>query len=200
MMQSHTVGSRQTRRPIRLWALVIVSLALAGCGGQRGSSPATDRVPVDIPPGIAIESRMIDRGGGLPAPGDPAPDFAFTFAGGETRRLSDLRGAKVVLNFWATWCAPCEEEMPDLQRIDARDDVVVLGVNRLELADVIIPFARERNLTFTLIANPEGDIAERYGAKNLPTSYFINSDGTINHRQIGIMTFEVMQDQVDRLR
>jgi len=53
-------------------------------------------------------------------------------------------------------------------------------VNRLELPDVIIPFARERNLTFTLIANPEGDIAERYGAKNLPTSYFINSDGTIN--------------------
>jgi len=200
MMRPHNVGSRQVRRSIRLWALLVVILALAGCGGQRGSSPATDRVPVDIPPGIAIESRMIDRGGGLPAPGDPAPDFAFTFAGGETRRLSDLRGAKVVLNFWATWCAPCEEEMPDLQRIDARDDVVVLGVNRLELPDVIIPFARERNLTFTLIANPDGDIAERYGAKNIPISYFINSDGTINHRQIGIMSFEMMQDQVERLR
>jgi hypothetical protein len=144
MMRPHIVGGRQVRRPIRLWALVIVSLALAGCGEQRGASPAMDRARVDIPPGIAIESRMIDRGGGLPAPGDPAPDFAFTFAGGETRRLSDLRGTKVVLNFWATWCAPCEEEMPDLQRIDARDDVVVLGVNRLELADVIIPFARSR--------------------------------------------------------
>ena len=54
MMRPHIVGGRQVRRPIRLWALVIVSLALAGCGGQRGSSPATDRAPVDIPPGIAM--------------------------------------------------------------------------------------------------------------------------------------------------
>lgn len=200
MMRSPDAGGRRMRRPIRLWALLIVSLALAGCGGQRGVSPAADNVAVDIPPGIAVESRMIDRGGGLPAPGDPAPDFVFTFAGGETRRLSDLRGLKVVLNFWATWCAPCEEEMPDLQQIDARDDVVVLGVNRLELPEVIVPFAREHDLTFTLIANPAGDIAERYGAKNLPTSYFINSDGTINHRQVGIMSLEMMQEQVERLR
>jgi Peroxiredoxin len=143
---------------------------------------------------------MVERSGGVPSPGDVAPDFAFTFANGETRRLSDLRGSKVVINFWATWCAPCEEEMPDLQRLDERSDVVVLGVNRLELPDVIIPFARERNLTLTLIANPEGDIAERYGAKNIPISYFINSDGTIGYRQLGIMSFEMMQEQVDRLR
>ncbi|MGQ9549369.1 MAG: TlpA family protein disulfide reductase [Roseiflexus sp.] len=200
MMQSHNIDGRQVRWIIRIWALLIAILASAGCGGQGGSALPPGRAPVAIPPGIAVESRLIDRGSGLPEPGDPAPDFAFTFAGGETRRLSDLRGAKVVLNFWATWCAPCEEEMPDLQRIDARDDVVVLGVNRLELPEVIIPFARERNLTFTLIANPEGDIAGRYGAKNIPISYFINSDGTINHRQIGIMSFEMMQEQVERLR
>ncbi|MCS6937816.1 MAG: TlpA family protein disulfide reductase, partial [Roseiflexus sp.] len=182
--------------------LVLLTLAatLAGCGGQRaGVSPVSD-ASIDIPAGVAVESRLVDRGGGVPAPGEVAPDFAFTFANGETRRLSDLRGAKVVVNFWATWCAPCEEEMPDLQRLDARDDVVVLGVNRLELPDVIIPFARERNLTFTLIANPDGDIIERYGAKNIPVSYFINSDGTIGYRQLGIMTFEMMQEQVDRLR
>ncbi|MDW8215694.1 MAG: TlpA disulfide reductase family protein [Roseiflexaceae bacterium] len=186
----------------RLTALVLLTLAatLAGCGGQRaGVSPVSD-ASIDIPAGVAVESRLVDRGGGVPAPGEVAPDFAFTFANGETRRLSDLRGAKVVVNFWATWCAPCEEEMPDLQRLDARDDVVVLGVNRLELPDVIIPFARERNLTFTLIANPDGDIIERYGAKNIPISYFINSDGTIGYRQLGIMTFEMMQEQADRLR
>jgi peroxiredoxin len=180
-------------------ALLALVAALGGCGGQRvGLSPGG--APADIPPGVAIGSRMVERSGGVPSPGDVAPDFAFTFANGETRRLSDLRGSKVVINFWATWCAPCEEEMPDLQRLDERSDVVVLGVNRLELPDVIIPFARERNLTLTLIANPEGDIAERYGAKNIPISYFINSDGTIGYRQLGIMSFEMMQEQVDRLR
>ncbi|MCS6840489.1 MAG: TlpA family protein disulfide reductase [Roseiflexus sp.] len=186
----------------RLVALALLALAatLAGCSGQRAGLSSSAAASIDIPPGVAVESRMVDRGDGVPAPGEIAPDFAFTFANGETRRLSDLRGSKVVINFWATWCAPCEEEMPDLQRLDERDDVVVLGVNRFELPDVIIPFARERNLTFTLIANPDGDIVERYGAKNIPISYFINSDGIIGYRQLGIMTFEMMQEQVDRLR
>lgn len=188
---------------IRRWAavaLLALAAALAGCGGQRTGSSSDSDAPIDIPPGVAIESRLVDHGGGVPAPGDVAPDFTFTFANGETRRLSDLRDVKVVINFWATWCAPCEEEMPDLQRLDERGDVVVLGVNRLELPDVIIPFARERNLTFTLIANPDGDIVERYGAKNIPVSYFINRDGTIGYRQLGIMTFDMMREQVDRLR
>lgn len=181
-------------------ALLTLVAALAGCAGQRAGSSSGGSATVEIPRGVAIESRLVERGGGIPSQGDVAPDFAFTFANGETRRLSDLRGAKVVVNFWATWCAPCEEEMPDLQRLDERSDVVVLGVNRLELPEVIIPFARERNLTFTLIANPDGDIVERYGAKNIPISYFINSDGTIGYRQLGIMTFDIMQEQVDRLR
>lgn len=181
-------------------ALLTLVAALAGCAGQRAGSSSGGSAAVKIPRGVAIESRLVERGGGIPSQGDVAPDFAFTFANGETRRLSDLRGAKVVVNFWATWCAPCEEEMPDLQRLDERSDVVVLGVNRLELPEVIIPFARERNLTFTLIANPDGDIVERYGAKNIPISYFINSDGTIGYRQLGIMTFDIMQEQVDRLR
>ncbi len=190
----------QSMRQLAVIALLALAAVLAGCAGQRTGSLSDSAAPIDIPPGVAVESRMVDRGGGVPVAGEVAPDFAFTFADGETRRLSDLRGSKVVVNFWATWCAPCEEEMPDLQRLDERSDVVVLGVNRLELPEVIIPFAQERNLTFTLIANPDGDIAERYGAKNIPISYFINSDGTIGYRQLGIMTFDMMQEQVDRLR
>ncbi|WP_157042543.1 TlpA family protein disulfide reductase [Roseiflexus castenholzii] len=190
----------QAIRRLAAVALLTLVAALAGCAGQRAGSSSGGSAVVEIPRGVAIESRLVERGGGIPSQGDVAPDFAFTFANGETRRLSDLRGAKVVVNFWATWCAPCEEEMPDLQRLDERSDVVVLGVNRLELPEVIIPFARERNLTFTLIANPDGDIVERYGAKNIPISYFINSDGTIGYRQLGIMTFDRMQEQVDRLR
>ncbi|ABU56953.1 alkyl hydroperoxide reductase/ Thiol specific antioxidant/ Mal allergen [Roseiflexus castenholzii DSM 13941] len=202
MRQREMCAFPRTQAIRRLAAVALLTLvaALAGCAGQRAGSSSGGSAVVEIPRGVAIESRLVERGGGIPSQGDVAPDFAFTFANGETRRLSDLRGAKVVVNFWATWCAPCEEEMPDLQRLDERSDVVVLGVNRLELPEVIIPFARERNLTFTLIANPDGDIVERYGAKNIPISYFINSDGTIGYRQLGIMTFDRMQEQVDRLR
>lgn len=197
---SRVFGKRERRHLLRGIVLLMLLTALTGCVGQRTEISSGSSAVIDVPPGIAIESRLIDRGAALPAPGDVAPDFTFTFASGETRRLSDLRGSKVVINFWATWCAPCEEEMPDLQRLDDRSDVIVLGVNRLELPDVIIAFARERSLTFTLIANPDGDIAERYGAKNIPISYFINSDGTIGFRQLGIMSFEMMQERVDRLR
>lgn len=181
-------------------------LGAAACGVQPAGTPAASQPNTGTgglaAPTVAVESRLLDRDNdAIPLQGQIAPDFAYTFADGATQRLSDLRGRKVIVNFWATWCGPCEEEMPDLQRLaNERSDVVVLGVNKLELVDAIIPFVQERALTFTMIANPDGDISERYGAKNIPISYFIHSDGTIGFRHLGIMSYEMMLEQVEQLR
>jgi thiol-disulfide isomerase/thioredoxin len=142
------------------------------------------------------------RVGGAPREGEAAPDFRYTMAGGHAHQLSELRGRVVLVNFWATWCAPCKEEMPDLQRLadEYGDAVTVLGVNKLESLEAIGPFVRQMGVTFTLLGNPEGDISERYGAKNIPLTYFVRPDGTIGAVHIGVMTYDEAKAQVDLLR
>jgi cytochrome c biogenesis protein CcmG, thiol:disulfide interchange protein DsbE len=176
---------------------LLAALLLAACG----ATPAPAAVPPGLPPNVAIASRLLDAAGGVPQPGEVAPDFSYTGQDGSTRRLSELRGRAVLLNFWATWCVPCTEEMPALQRIaeEYGDRVTVVGVNKLETLDAIAPFARQIDVGFTLVPNPDGDISDRYAAKNIPVTYFINGDGTIGFVQLGVMTYEQAREQVERL-
>lgn len=180
-------------------ALVLL-LGLAACG----AAPAA--VPADLPANIAVDSRLLDSSeaaaGVLPEVGEEVPEFQFTEANGTTVKLSELRGKRVLINFWATWCGPCRAEMPDLERARQQygDDVVILGVNKLEALEQIKPFAEELKVGFKLIANPEGDISERYGAKNIPITYFVNRDGTIGHRRLGVMNYEFISEQIEKLR
>ena len=137
----------------------------------------------------------------IPEKGEAAPDFEYTLPDGSTHRLSDLRGKKVLLNFWATWCVPCRTEMPDLQQaLGKYSDVAVLGVNKAQDVEQLGPFASELKVGFPLIANPDGDIAARYAAQLLPTSYFINSDGTIALRKTGVMDYTFITNHLDELK
>ncbi|HWQ15397.1 MAG TPA: TlpA disulfide reductase family protein [Roseiflexaceae bacterium] len=179
--------------------LVLAALLLASCG--QAATPATT-VPAGLPPTVAVSAELVALEGGVPRPGEPAPDFRYRMVDGGAHSLSELRGRKVLVNFWATWCAPCKEEMPDLQRLadEYGERLAVLGVNKLETLEAIGPFASDLDITFTLVPNPEGDIAERYGAKNLPLTYFINSDGTIGYVHIGVLTYDEAKAQIERLR
>jgi thiol-disulfide isomerase/thioredoxin len=183
--------------------LLVVVVALAACGGPTATT--TQPSPLArLPQTIAADSRLLDDSGTtlMPNVGDRAPDFAYTLPDGTTHKLSELRGKKVLLNFWATWCEPCRSEMPDLQQATQTygDQLVVLGVNKLETAVVIPPFLNEVPVSFTLIVNTSGDISSRYAAKNIPTSFFINSDGTVGFRKIGVMTYDFIKTQVDQLK
>ncbi len=185
----------------RLAALALGVALLAACGPGAASAPAPSGPVVS---NIAVSSRLLDRSGStdLPEVGQPAPNFEFTMADGTVRKLSDLRGTPVIVNFWATWCGPCRAEMPDLQRTqrEAGTGLVVLGVNKLELVDKIQSFAQELNITFPLIANPDGDISERYAAKNIPISFFIRADGTVGARHFGVMRYESIQQELAKVR
>lgn len=180
-----------------LFAAHLLVLLLSACGlGQT----ATPTPVLDIGDAvIATESRLLDRGQGIPAAGEIAPDFSFTLADGTTQKLSDLRGKRVLLNFWATWCLPCVEEMPAMQQAldEAASDLVILAVNRNELPEAISRFAPKVDVTFPLIADLSGAIGDRYGVSNLPTSYFINSDGTISARQIAALTPATLAERLE---
>jgi thiol-disulfide isomerase/thioredoxin len=134
--------------------------------------------------------------------GESAPDFEYSDASGTAHKLSDLRGRVVVLNFWATWCVPCREEMPALDRVarEYGDKVVVLGINKLEQAGAVSAFAREIGVGFTLVVNPAGDIPDRYGIRALPTTYVVRPDGTIGQWRPGSLDFATFAGDIQAAR
>ena len=186
----------------KLLVLLLLSLALAACGSQAPMptpTPASFMVGETI---IAATSRLMVPGQAKLTEGELAPDFSFTLPDGTVQRLSDLRGKPVLLNFWATWCQPCIEELPTLQQAytAAGGSLVVLGVNRNEMPEAIAAFVPKVHVTFPLIANPAGDIGDGYTVSNLPESLFINRDGTIAARHIGALNATTLQERLGRLK
>jgi thiol-disulfide isomerase/thioredoxin len=126
-----------------------------------------------------------------PATATPALELAHEFAlsaldGGQLA-LRDLRGQWVILNFWATWCGPCREEMPYLEALAARHAgrVTVLGVNMREAAGEVQAFVDAANVTFPILLNPDDAMLLWYGPRGLPLTYVIAPDGTVAYTQFG---------------
>lgn len=116
-----------------------------------------------------------------PVAGRPAPDFTLQSIDGQSVTLSALQGRAVILNFWATWCPPCREEMPALQEAqDAhRADLVVLAVNQNESSDLVQAFKAEYDLAFPLLLDPGYVVSDRYRVSLLPSTFFIDRRGVI---------------------
>jgi len=106
-------------------------------------------------------------------------------------KLNEYRGKVVLLNFWAIWCKACRTEMPDLETAyqEYRDQgVVVLGVNVSESSGDITDYAQELGLTFPLLRDSEQKAMKTYNVKVLPTTFFIDQQGQLRHRQPGAMS------------
>jgi len=124
--------------------------------------------------------------------GSKAPEFAFQLEG-RSAKLADLRGRVVVLNFWATWCPPCVEELPSLERLHqqmAARGVVVLGVSVDEDADAYEKFLREWKITFPTYRDPSKKIAIAYETFMYPETYIIGADGRVARKIIGAQRWD----------
>jgi cytochrome c biogenesis protein CcmG, thiol:disulfide interchange protein DsbE len=130
--------------------------------------------------------------------GTPAPDFTATDLDGNPVRLADLRGEVVLLNIWATWCPPCREEMPSMQRLhdefgDQGLHVVAVSIDapigRVDAGGRpggnVEAFAREMSLTFPMWLDPAGDIQRTYRTTGVPESFVIDRHGNIVKKVIG---------------
>jgi peroxiredoxin len=115
--------------------------------------------------------------------GDPAPDFELKDIDGTSFRTADLRGKVVVLNFFATWCGPCNQELPHLQAIwdeyQGHVDFRLLAVGRGETADKLRTFRRERGFSFPMAADPDASVYNRFASQSIPRTYLISRRGTI---------------------
>lgn len=176
--------------------ILFFSLFLAACGTSATAQPP---IPTDLPANVHSNATLTGAAPAVFAVGQPAPVFTWSDADGTTHSLADLHGKRVVVNFWGTWCEPCRAEMPELDARNGHDDVVVLGVNKGEDIARIPPFAAELNVHFDLISDPDGDVSLAYGARNLPTSVFVDRTGAIAAISIGVLSKEALDLQLERI-
>jgi len=122
--------------------------------------------------------------------GKPAPDFVLPDLADKSVRLSDYRGKVVFLNFWATWCKPCREEMPSMEVLYKnfeKDGFVVLAVSidRVTTKKDIPPFIKSMNLTFPVLVDSWGQTDKRYKLMGVPETYVIDQQGVLREKVIG---------------
>ena len=131
--------------------------------------------------------------------GKAAPDFELVTLKGESVKLSDYKGKKVILNFWATWCPPCKAEMPHMQKFyeeNKEDGIEILAVNLTDMDNgkkSIESFVKDYELTFEIPLDQKGVIGRQYQAFTIPTSYLIDTNGIISNKVVGPMDEEMMK-------
>ncbi len=135
--------------------------------------------------------------------GKLAPEFELETLTGETVRLSDYRGKSVIVNFWATWCPPCRAEIPDFQKLYDNHDVVILAVNLTQSeksGEHVTEFVDDFEMTFPVLMDEEANVSTTYKIKAYPTSYMIDSDGHIQFSAMGAMNYDLMVQQLERMK
>ncbi|MBT2684908.1 redoxin domain-containing protein [Bacillus sp. ISL-37] len=140
----------------------------------------------------AIEASKATTGIGA---GMVAPTFTLKNLAGEEVSLNDYRGKKVMLNFWATWCPPCKEEMPAMEQFykENSKEVEILAVN-LDPQNNVKSFVKDNELTFPILLDQDGTTQQTYSIISIPTTFIIDEQGLILKKHIGSMTYEQIQE------
>lgn len=179
--------------------LVAVEFVARGAGGEGAGEPLSPQELVDAAAAGGADgqrpSALADR-----AVEDDVPlpvEQLAGFAGGPARALDDYAGTPLVVNFWASWCPPCIEEMPDLDAVAQRAGgrLAVLGVNRADDAEAARQLADELDVSYDLALDEDDSLFAAVEAFGMPTTLFVDAGGTIVHRRTGAMS----QDEFARL-
>lgn len=137
--------------------------------------------------------------------GKAAPNFVLENMEGEKVSLSDYRGQRVIVNFWATWCPPCRKEIPAFIQVYEEEDVEILAVNMThsETASMekIEEFVYEEfKMPFPVLLDKENKITTQYRVAAYPTTYMIDSEGIVRHMAMGEMTYDQMKKELNRMK
>ena len=142
-----------------------------------GAAAAVAPVPTDL---VQTLTPLAER--------SPAPPLDLPDLDGRRYRLSELRGQVVVVNFWATWCPPCREEMPSMQRVWEQvqgQGILILAVNVGEDQDTIFQFTANYPVEFPLLLDRDAGVTEAWPVIGLPTSFVVDAEGRLAYRAIG---------------
>lgn len=181
--------------------VVAVLLALDLLGNQGGGDGIANAALLDTP---RVAGRPDLEAG--PEVGKLAPDFEISDYAGERHRLSDFRGKAVYVNIWATWCGPCQVELPDMADLQGRfkNNLAIITVNRREPVDRARSFFEElaRNDGGTGVSfavngmDPDDTLYGEYRGLGMPVSFFISPDGVITRVYNGLIRLDAMEQAV----
>ncbi len=129
-----------------------------------------------------------------------ANDFELDDANNGKQRLSNLRGKVVVINFWATWCVPCLEEMPMFQAYSEEyPQIAMLGIDQAESQEQVAPYLSKMGITYPILLDTNAKVSESYKIAMLPTTIFVDEQGMIRFRHYGIMSQDQFQYYLRKL-
>ena len=158
----------QPPRRLRGALLVVAAVVLAACGSDEAAGP-------------------------------PVPDDSYETFEGETTSLAAYEGEPLVVNFWASWCPPCIAEMPDFERVhsDLADEVAFVGLNTQDSLPAAEELVAETGVTYDLGLDPDGELFRAFEVSSMPSTFFVDTDGRIVHRQAGLITEQQLRDLID---
>ncbi|MBN1401061.1 MAG: redoxin domain-containing protein [Anaerolineae bacterium] len=199
---------RQVAR-VALWLLTVVLAATACAPAQSAPDPAAaaptsgpglgpeppSSAPVVAPSSSALRPQP-------PRVGAQAADFSLEDLTGQPVSLSDLHGKKVMLNFWATWCGPCQFEIPHMVQLYGElrgQDFEILAVNLREDPERVKRFVEEYEMAFRVLLDRNGKVASSYFVRGIPTSIFLDEQGIIQAVHTGTLTDALLRQYVDDL-
>ena len=141
-----------------------------------------------------FQEKNLDASG--PQLNSAPPDFDLISLTGNTIHLREVRGKVVIINFWATWCAPCRLEMPILQNIyeQYKPRLTVFAVNAGEPTHVVKEYKEELDLTINILLDPEREAEKLYHLRGYPTTFFMDGDGTLIAQHVGALTEGQLMD------
>ncbi|MBC9782916.1 TlpA family protein disulfide reductase [Heliobacterium chlorum] len=200
---------------ILLAALSSSTLLLSACNSKEGSvaTSLTDSenskksAPTEVTSKTAEEdTSTLSPYAAMGMVGKPAPAFTLKTADGKEVSLADFKGKPVMLNFWASWCPPCRQEMPDIDVLAAeyKDKAVVIGVNLTQeerKADDGVKYFEKAKLKFPMLldSDPNQSVSKAYRIYFKPTTFFIDKDGIIREVFIGAKEKENFAQQLNAL-
>lgn len=141
-----------------------------------------------------------------PEQAEIAPDFIVTSTNGERVKLSDYKGKPVVINFWATWCPPCKAELPYFEQMykEYGGDVEFMMINltdgQEETQDVVNTFIEDAGYTFPVYFDTEYSAAMAYSTYSIPVTVFVNRDGEIVYKKVGMIQEDMLKAFVERIK
>jgi peroxiredoxin len=184
------------RSPWILLCSLSLALALVACGGgedpeqSSSSSSATTSGPI---PG---KVRDVEP--------EPVPDLTLETMDGESIDLQAQKGRVLLVNFWATWCAPCREEIPDLKALHSslkEEGLTVIGIALdRQGREVVAPFAKKLEINYPIIIDNEGSAEAAFGPiPGLPTTIIVTPDGQMTKRVVGIFPTDEMKPTLQKM-
>ncbi|MFB6271752.1 MAG: TlpA disulfide reductase family protein [Salinibacter sp.] len=182
------------RRLLKILTTLSLVLLVTACGGNEGSDPST-----------ASDTTSSVRLGKVQDVGPkPVPDLTLKTMDGEKITLTEQKGRALIINFWATWCAPCRKEIPDLKALHSElksKGLTVIGVALdRQGREVVAPFVKKHSINYPIVIDTEGTVEAAFGPiPGLPTTFIVTPDGQVSKRVIGVFPTDKMKPTLRKM-